>query len=430
MDKCVVRQAIKEVESEKVIGYELMIQGGSDEFYEQSEAAAADTISEFFMNNSHKIFKDKKIFITFTPSLLFRNTAKIFEKDKVIIQIEDRLITHPLAAAIIKKYYIDGYQFAINDFQFSPKYFNFLEYVDYIRLAVKDVLTQPETHSLENIIRMTKGFGKQCIATGIDNKEAYDNAMELGADYLEGNYIAESMVTRAEKVDYLQGNFFQLIVAVSREEPDMEEIEEIVIRDAGLTLALLKLVNSAYFALRRKTASIRQALMTLGIGQLRQWVYMLSFHEDGTDGSEEILKLSFLRASFAEQLTEHIKEPDITKSEAYIMGMFSTLEYMVAAPLEEILVEIPISTEIKEALLEGKGSAGTLQKLILCYEKADWKQSNKLAQELGLKISLLSQIYINCVEEVNSIWANLTTDFDRPEAAVEDLANQQTIEAE
>lgn len=413
MDKCVVRRAIKAAETEKIIGYELLFQGGTDALYEQSETAAADAISEFFMNNSHKIFSNKKLFVTFTPSLLFRNTARVFEKDKVVIQIEDNLIVHPLAMPMVKKYYSEGYKFAINDFQFSPKYFAFLDYADYIRINITEDASEHELSSLENIIRMTKGFGKKCIATGLDSQAAYENALKLGVDYLEGTYIAETLTDKVDKVAYMQGNFFSLVVAVANDEPDIAEIEEIVSRDAGLTYALLKLVNSAYFALRKRTASIRQALMTLGIGQLRHWVYMLSFRQEESDGFEEILKLSFLRAMFAQELVPYIDDCPIAKSEAYMMGMFSTLDYMVDATLEELLAEIPVDDQIKAALLRGEGVAGQLQQLVVCYEKADWKECNRLSAELGINVSVLSQVYINCVESVNSIWENLTTEYER-----------------
>lgn len=415
MDKCVVRRAIKEAKTEKIIGYELFFQSGSDDLYQQTETAALDAISEFFMNNSQKIFKDKQIFVTLTPSLLFRNTAHLFQKDKVVIQVEDNLIIHPLAMPLVKKYHGEGYKLAINDFQFSPKYFSFLDYADYIRLKVGDEPSEQEMNSLSNIISMAKGFKKKCIATDLDTKEAYENAVKLGADYLEGAYIAETLVTKADKVTYMQGNFFQLIVAVAKEEPDMAEIEEIVSRDAGLTFAILKLVNSAYFALRRRTASIRQALMTLGIGQLRQWVYMLSINNGDTDGNAEMLKLSFLRANFAQELAVRIPNCPVGKTEAYMMGMFSTLDYMVDAPLEELLAEIPINEDIKKGLLTGEGEAGKLFRLVISYENADWKQCTQIAAESGIKISELSQLYINCVEEVNSIWDNLTTEFARPD---------------
>lgn len=418
MDRCVVRQAIKETTTGDIIGYELLFQGSDDSFYDEPETSAADMIANFLMNNSNKFVSEKKMFITFTPSLLFRNTAKMFEPGKVIIQIEDNLIVHPLAAPFIQKYCDQGYTFAINDFQFSQKHMQMLEYAKYIRINLsKEYIDnlEKEERSIRNIVSMAQGTGKKCIATGVNSKELYDYAVDLKVDYLEGNYVAKTLAQKVDKIQYMQGNFFQLMVAVADDEPDMSEIEAIVSRDAGLTYALLKLVNSAYFALRRRTASIRQALVTLGITQLRQWVYMLSFDQKNGNNSEELLKISFLRATFASELVNYIQNCPINKTDAYLMGMFSTLEYMVNASEEEILSEIPVNPIVKEALITKEGVPGQVFQLLLAYEQADWKQSKKISEELGLPTYLLAQTYIDCVNVVNEIWNGLTTDFDRPE---------------
>lgn len=417
MDRCVVRRAIKETCTGKVIGYELLFQGSQDTLFAQPETSAADMISNFLMSNSNKFVSDKIMFITFTSSLLFRNTPKMFEPDKVIIQIDDNLVVNPLAKPVIRKYRRAGYQFAVNDFQFSLRYLEMLDDVSYIRFDMrrKELYEdKKERSTLKNIISMAKGIDKKCIATNIDSKEIYDYAVDLGVDYLEGDYIARTLVTKVDRVTYMKGNFFQLLVEVSKPEPDIAEIERIISRDAGLTFTLLKLVNSAYFALRRRTSSIRQALVTLGIGQLRQWVYMLSFRQDAGDpAAEELLKISFLRAKFAFELVNYVKDCPITNNEAYMMGMFSTMEYMVDATMEEILERIPLNPAAKAALISGEGAAGSVYRLILAYEKADWKESKALSEELGVPTYLLAQIYIDCVENVNSIWNTLTTEYVR-----------------
>ncbi len=414
MDRCVVRQAIKDPHTEKIAGYELLFQSGRESLY-NNDTSAADTILNFLLANSSKIINDKPMFVTFTPALLLRNTPKMFGADKVVIQVEDNLVIHPLAMPVIKRYYEAGYLFAINDFQFSPKYFSMLDYMAFVRVNMTGYDTNPQTQRLiQNIVQMTQGLNKKCIATQVASKEQYDAAVELGMNLVEGSYVANTLVTKVDKVEYMQGNFFQLVIAVSRDEPDFAEVEAIVSRDAGLAYALLKIVNSAYFALRRRTASIRQALVTLGIGQLRHWVYMLSLEQQEEAGSEEMLKLSFLRAKLASEMAAKIPDSPLAPSDAYMMGMFSTLEYMVDAPLAEILAEIPVADEIKDALIEGKGMAGKLQKLIVAYENADWKTSKALAEELGLKSDLLAQLYVDCVEEVNDVWRNLTTDMVRP----------------
>ena len=414
MDKCVVRKAIKNVKADEIAGYELLFQEDDDSLYNNSEVNAANTIATFLMDNTGKIFKDNQIFITFTPSLLFRNTAKMFDKDKIVIQIEENLIIHPLAAVMIEKHRKDGYRFAINNFQFTPKYFSMLEYMDFIRLDVTGYEERKVKDSMANMIQMAHGFGKACIAYNVDTKEDYEMALSLDADYVEGQYVAEGMVTKMNKVEYLQGNLYQLIIEVTKEEPNLDELESIVSRDAALTYSLLKLANSAYFATRRRTASIHQALVTVGLNQLKQWVYLLSFEstQDMTPGAEEVLKLSFLRANYAARLVNYLRPFPINRSEAYMMGMFSALEYIVDATLEEILQEIPISDVVKDGMIKHEGKAGQLFDLVLAYERADWKVTKSLAGELELETNILAQAYIDCVEEVNSIWESLTNEED------------------
>lgn len=407
MDSCVVRQAIKEQATDAVIGYELVIQEDRDSLYNpSSDSVAANTMVSFLSENSDRIFRDKKTFMTFTPTLLFRNTPKIFDKDQVVIQIGDNIVIHSLAAILISKYREDGYHFAINDFQFTPKYFSMLEYVDYIKLDISADMDDTQKRSIANVVDMAHGFQKKFIATGVNSKEAYDCAVELNADYVEGSYISGATITKTNKMDFMQGNLYQLIIEITKDEPDVEILEETITRDAALTYALLRMANSAYFAVHHETTSVRQALVRVGISQLKQWIYLLSF-EDKENSSEELLKTSFMRANFASALVKKLKNFVINMSDAYLMGMFSTLEYMIDAPMVEILEDIPIVEEVKTALVTREGQAGRLYELILCYEKAEWAEIKEIAEELGLKTNEMAQIYMDCVEEVNNIWENV-----------------------
>lgn len=410
MDKFITRQAIKKADTNEIIAYELMIQSDAESLYNSSsDSVAANAITAFLTENSGRIFSEQKTFMTFTPSLLFRNTPKIFDKDKIVIQIEDNVVIHPLAPVLISKYKNEGYHFAINDFQFTPKYFSMLEYVDYIKVNVSGEKDDRHRRTLQNVVEMSHGFGKEFIAVGVDTEEDFTFASEMKVDYVEGAYISGATVTKTGKMEYLQGNLYQLILEVTKDEPDMEALEQIVSRDTSLTYALLKMANSAYFAAHHKTASVRQAIMRVGITQLKQWVYLLSFKEEET-ASEEILKVSFMRANFASALVKKMGNFEINASDAYLMGIFSTLDCLVDAPMEEILKEIPILDAVKKALISQEGEAGKLYRLILCYEKADWNEITKLSKEMGLQTNIMAQIYMECVEEVNEIWTNVVSE--------------------
>lgn len=416
MKNCVVRQAIKELETGVCVGYELLIQADKDSLYNSTDDGAANAMIAFLSENSGSIFKDKRTFMTFTPTLLFRNTPKIFDKDKIVIQIDDNIVIHSLASIIISKYKAEGYHFAINDFQFTPRYFSMLEFVDYIKIDISNKMGKSDVNSIINLVEMAHGFGKQFIATGVNSEEVYNYAKMLEVDYVEGNYISTETVTKASKMDFMQGNLYQLIIEITRDEPDIEVLEEIIRRDASLTYALLKMANSAYFATHQEITSVHQALVRVGINQLKQWIYLLSFeNNEGDNSSEETLKTSFMRANFAAALVKRMKKFGLHSSDAYLLGMFSTLEYMIDASMEEILEDIPIVEEIKAALIKKEGKAGRLYELILYYEKAEWKEIKVIADELGLQTNEMAQIYMECVDEVNDIWDNVVASKEAEE---------------
>ena len=87
--------------------------------------------------------------------------------------------------------------------------------------------------------------------------------------------------------------------------------------------------------------------------------------------------------------------------------MFSTLNHLIAAPMEEILAEIPVAKPVKEALLTQEGPCGALYKLVLSYERADWASIGALAEELHIPIDQLTSTYFQCLDEVNNIWQQL-----------------------
>lgn len=424
MNKYIVRQPIKQMDG-KTFGYEILFSLENELYNQSGDYAVAETISSFLMQNNNKLKNDVVNFMTFTPNLLFKNTPKLFKAEELVIQIEDNVIIHPLAQRIIQRYRENGYQFCINDFQFIPRYFALMEYIDYIKV---DITQNKDVESIQNLLNLAKGFEKKCILTGINNLDLYKFAMQFPVDYIQGSYVAEAMTNKTDKMAYLQSNFFQLVVAVTSDEPNMEEIEDIIVRDASLTYTLLRMVNSVHYALRHRTASVRQALMVLGINQLKQWVYLMSLGDSPADKqNEEMLRISYIRANFCSDLYDFIPNLGVTKSEAYLMGMFSTMEAMVDAPISELMEQIPISDEIKDAIISQKGRCGLLYSLVLSYEKADWKNITKYAEELGIDPDNIAQIYLNCVETVKKIWDSFVRYDD-----AEDLQTQlkDSIETE
>ncbi len=429
--KYIVRQPIKNANSE-IVGYEIMYHGENQAYGEEkeNEFAVADTIYNVLTQNTSKGLKGSLSFMTFTTTLLMKKVPRLFEKEELVIQIDDSVLIHPLAMHFVQQYKKEGYKIAVNEFQFSPRYLSLIGDIDYIKLNMQSTTDI----TLHNVVEIAHSMNKQCIATGIENEEQYHKALEMEMDGMEGPYVADKMATKAHTSGYLQSNFFRLMIAVTRDEPNVEEIEQIISMDATLSYGLLRIANSVYFALRRRATTIRQAIMTLGMAQLKQWVYLLSASnaENEIDpSSEEFLKKSFMRASFCSDLVGYTKKVPISKGEAYLMGMFSTLNYLIDAPLEDILAEVPIADDIKAAMLNQEGPCGALYELVLSYERADWNKVNEMAEKLNLPTNLLTSLYFNCMDSVNTMWRELTDPGNpyepEPEPEPEQKAEPKTV---
>jgi len=418
--KYIVRQPIRDLKG-KTLAYEIRY-AGEDNAYEGegygSEFAAADTIYNFLTQNMDRSLKGALNFMTFTTTLLMQQTPKLFNRNDLVIQVDDSVIIHPLSMRFVERFSKEGYRVAVNEFQFSPRYISLLDRFDYIKINFKTT----SDSSIRNIVDMARRMNIKCIATDINDEDLYQKAFIMEVDAMEGRYVAEQMFTTVHSSGYLQSNFFRLMVAITADEPNVEEIERIISMDAMLTYSLLKIVNSAYFALRNRATDVHQAIVVLGLGQLRQWIYLMgtTSPEDEMDsGQEEFLRTSFMRATFCSELLKFASNMPISRNDAYLMGMFSTLNYLIAAPLEEILAEIPVVQEVKDALLHHEGRCGLLYDLVLSYERADWSAIGKLTKELSIPVDLLTGTYFRCLEEVNAIWNQLMTSADTVEPSTQ-----------
>lgn len=407
----VVRQPIMSATKE-LLGYELLYQENSSSLYNQGDTVAANTIESFLTQLDSDVFMNSKTaFVPFTPNLLLRRVPRMFNPQSLVIEIDDSSVIHPDTQREVVDLKRAGYKMALKGFEFSPRFFALLGEAEYLKIDMANV-----DETTASSVDIARSFGKKVIAYHVDDQNRYDRAKAMGCEYFQGSAVSQAFNSKVNRLDHLQSNFFQLMVAVTRDEPDVEEITSIISRDVTLAFSLIKLVNSAYFALRNRVRSVKQALVVLGLGQLKQWVYLLSFKQNNNDLDTELIKTSFLRGSFCSELSQFASKLDLARSDAYLMGMFSTLGILLEIPLERALNELPIIDEIKDALIEKKGPAGTLYRLVLAYENANWHEVFACADELGLERSIVGQKYLECMDSVTAVWNSL----QKPMASIDE----------
>ena len=178
----------------------------------------------------------------------------------------------------------------------------------------------------------------------------------------------------------------------SRSEIDFDKLEQIFRRDVALSFKILKFINSAFFGVRNKVSSVRQALVLLGRKEILKWVSLLALQNIAQDKPDEVVVLSLIRARFGELLALKLgwtKRSD----QAFLVGLFSLVDAMLDRPMDDILRELPLDDEIIVALLRGDNDLGRMNAMARHYEKAEWDKFAVLANELGIASKDVAELY-------------------------------------
>jgi EAL and modified HD-GYP domain-containing signal transduction protein len=118
---------------------------------------------------------------------------------------------------------------------------------------------------------------------------------------------------------------------------DSRELEVLLKQDPALAYHLLKLVNSAAFALSSPIHSFGQAINVLGRRQLQRWLQLLLYARQQDDGlANPLLPLAAVRAHDG-RLAKALGWDRDQQDMAFVAGVFSLLDVLLAMPMTEIV---------------------------------------------------------------------------------------------
>jgi len=126
------------------------------------------------------------------------------------------------------------------------------------------------------------------------------------------------ILSKSDSLPSIPGAAVKLLSLLDDPESSVNEIEEILKYDPGLTANVLKLSNSAYFGLPQKIGSVKQAILVMGTKRLTQLVMASCVHAlmDRPVNGYELSKGEFWRHSVAvsvsaELLVKELKTPGV-----------------------------------------------------------------------------------------------------------------------
>jgi EAL and modified HD-GYP domain-containing signal transduction protein len=216
------------------------------------------------------------------------------------------------------------------------------------------------------------------LARRVDSAQRFAECARAGFDWFSGAYPFDTAGGKGQ--DGPSRRRLLGLLALLARDADSRELELLLKQDPVLSFHLLRLVNSAAFALNTPITGYAQAIAVLGRRQLQRWLQLLLYAGGAADGLPNLLlPLAALRAGQLEMLCKAHGGDRDEQDLAFMTGAFSLLDRLLDMPMADIVGHLRLPGHVEAALLERGGALG--ERLRMAEQGAD--QGALLAAGIG-----------------------------------------------
>ncbi len=401
MEQYIARQPIFTTHM-KLFAYELLYRGKDLVFPENMDGDEATTTllsSVFLTQDFEEMSKQRPCFINFTQTLLEKNIPSAFPNNKVIVEILETVKPTEKIINICKALHKNGYTLVLDDFEYHQSLIPLLELAKIVKI---DFRATDKTERLKLVAKL-RPYNVRLLAEKLETKAEFEEAIKLGFKYFQGFFFCEPEKIGIRKFSANEAVMMQLLSVASSSKTDLEKLHKIIASDASLSYKLLRFINSAYFYRVQPISSIKHAVVYLGEKELRRFIMFMAISEMAKNQPVELMTMSLIRAKFCESIAEFSSWGEKERNEMFLVGLFSLLETIMNAPMEEILNKLPIEQGIYTALVKKNNSYARYLQLIIAIEKNDLEELKKLSKDLTVRSQLLKDCYMLAVKYTNSV---------------------------
>jgi EAL and modified HD-GYP domain-containing signal transduction protein len=218
----------------------------------------------------------------------------------------------------------------------------------------------------------------------------------MGFNLFQGYFFSKPEILKGRDISSVQMSLLQVMAEVNKDNFEFNKVEKIISRDVGISYKLLRYMNSAYYRRVCEISSIKQAIVLLGERGMRGFVSLMAMSKLAADKPDELVRSSVIRAKFCELMAQ-VKGDGLDPSELFTMGLFSLIDAILDDTMENLLSKLPLTDEIKKALLEKDGKLYHYLELTIAYQTADWDKVSKIAKEIRIDESKLPEYFSEAV---------------------------------
>ncbi|MEN8906456.1 MAG: HDOD domain-containing protein [Clostridiales bacterium] len=402
MDIFVARQPIFDI-YKRTYGYELLYRSGSSSNFftgiDGDEATSSVMINSFLVIGIKTLTGDKKAFVNFTKNLILKDVATLFPKEYLVVEILETVKPDKDIIEKCKLLKENGITIALDDFVFSSNFEPLIELADIIKV---DFMTTNDSDK-EYLVKKYARKNIKFLAEKIETNDDFQKAVALGYSYFQGYFFSKPTIVKSKDIPSNKLNCIHLIKVIDDIDPSFKNIARIIEKDVSLSFEILKLVNSVAFSRGKQITSINQAVVMIGLKELKKWAYLVVLRKMGEDKPSEVIKYSLVRAKFCELMATRLGFKE-ESSEFFLMGMFSFIDVLMDRPIEELLNNLPLSSDVKQTLLGKDSKMGLVYQIVKAFERGEWLRIWGLVQDLNLSEEDIAKTMYKSIEWSNKLF--------------------------
>ncbi len=378
-----------------VFGYELLYRAkeNTTALHEDGEKASSQVIFNSFIElGIDKIIEDKLAFLQVDRVYLTGKVLLPFPKEQVVMCVPPWVDVDNDLLSSLENLHNQGYWLALED---HPDLILSESNTRNINILKLNIHKFPLSSLRDRVLEFRR-FSSKILADHVQTQEEYDACREMGFDFYQGNFLSQPKLIHGRRLPARRFSLLKLLTCLYDPDVDMRELEELIRQDVSLSYRLLRMVNSAYYALDTKVESIRHALVILGLKQIRAWLTILAMSEVN-DRSNTLMTTAMIRGKMCELLAQSTgyKQED----RFFTVGLLSILDAIMDLPMLEVLQSLPLTEDINHALLQHTGPMGELLGCVIDYENGDWNA----VESAGVSSVLLRDSYLASIAWASEI---------------------------
>jgi EAL and modified HD-GYP domain-containing signal transduction protein len=309
----------------------------------------------------------RRAFINVGQTLLESGLLEALPACEVTLEVLEDVPATPSVLATLERLREAGFQIALDDLVDDPPERRAL-------LALGDVWKVDVLHGITPAIRgllerrAEMGHRPVLLAEKVESGAAFAEARELGFELFQGYFHGRPETRRSNALPLAASSVLRLVRRLYTRDATVASIEAVLASDAALVVRLLRLVSSPAFGLRRPVTSVHQALVLLGIDQIRRWATVLAIAQLDLARAPEALRRSLVRAKLCMACGDPARADEL-----YLLGLFSLLDTLTGRPISEWAEDLPLCPDARQSLVEGTGPLGPPLRTTIAVEAGDWE---------------------------------------------------------